>query len=336
MEDPMGRATLARFLTVFSLFWVFNASPAWSQQTEGASKAAGQPSAAGLKKAEAKDEGWPKEPGEIVFGYLSRGVVVEEFKELKPLVDYLRKATGMKIQLRTGFTFEKVFDNIKNGYYDFAYVATTQYAKIKKTVDVQLVGITTKDGKDKFAAVVVVRKDSGINTVADLKGKTFLTTKGGLAVHPAPMDLMEKNGVNPKTDIKIKFGSAPINCLMDVADRKADVTAVPKGLWAKAEKMVKKDDLKVIGETDPVPQLPIIARPGLDPELVKKVQDALFALKPGHPDYEAVYKGNKNFNGVVPAKDSDFDQTRRLMAKWMGEPFPGISTGPSAKPGRKR
>ena len=136
------------------------------------------------------------------------------------------------------------------------------------------------------------------------------------------MDLMEKNGVNPKTDLKIKFGRFPINCLMDVADRKADVTAVPKGLWAKAEKMVKKEDLKVIGETDPVPQLPIIARPGLDPELVKKVQDALFALKPGHPDYEAVYKANKNFNGVVPAKDSDFDQTRRLMAKWLDEPFP--------------
>ena len=69
---------------------------------------------------------------------------------------------------------------------------------------------------------------------------------------------------------------------------------------------------------------------------MKKVQDALFALKPGHPDYEAVYKANKNFNGVVPAKDSDFDQTRRLMAKWLDEPFPGISTGPSAKPGRKR
>ena len=66
---------------------------------------------------------------------------------MKPLVDYLRKATGMKIQLRTGFTFEKVFDNIKNGYYDFAYVATTQYAKIKKTVDVQLVGITTRTGR---------------------------------------------------------------------------------------------------------------------------------------------------------------------------------------------
>lgn len=332
----MRRATLARLLTVFALLWAFNASPAWSQQNEGTSKAPGLPSAAGAKKTEAKEEGWPKEPGELVFGYLSRGVVVEEFKELKPLVDYLRKATGMKIQLRTGFTFEKVFDNIKNGYYDFGYIAGTQYAKIKKTVDIQLVGMTTKDGKDKFSAVVVVRKDSGINTIADLKGKTFLTTKGGLAVHPAPMDLMERNGVNPKTDIKIKFGSAPINCLMDVADRKADVTAVPKGLWAKAEKMVKQDELKVIGETEPVPQLPIIARPGLDPELVKKVQEALFALKPGHPDHEAVYKDNKNFNGVVPTKDSDFDQTRRLMAKWMDEPFPGISTGPSPKTGRKR
>ncbi|MBI3392183.1 MAG: phosphate/phosphite/phosphonate ABC transporter substrate-binding protein [Nitrospirae bacterium] len=333
----MGRATLARLLTVFSLlFWVLNASPAWSQQPEGASKAPAQPAAAGAKKTEAKDEGWPKEPGELVFGYLSRGVVVEEFKELKPLVDYLRKATGMKIQLRTGFTFDKVFDNIKNGYYDFAYVATTQYVKIKKTVDVQLVGMTTKDGKEKFSAVVVVRKDSGINAIADLKGKTFLTTKGGLAVHPAPMDLMEKNGLNPKTDIKIKFGSAPINCLMDVADRKADVTAVPKGLWAKAEKMVKKEDLKVVGETEPVPQLPIIARPGLDPELAKKVQDALFALKPGHPDYEAVYKHNQNFNGVVPTQDSEFDQTRRLMAKWMDEPFPGMPAGKSTKTGRKK
>ena len=71
MEDPMGRAKLARFLTV-SLFWVSMLLPHGLSRPKARPRRPVSLRRPEPRKPRPKTKGWPKEPGEIVFGYLSR------------------------------------------------------------------------------------------------------------------------------------------------------------------------------------------------------------------------------------------------------------------------
>ena len=70
--------------------------------------------------------------------------------------------------------------------------------------------------------------------------------------------------------------------------------------------------LGFVGETPPIPEAGICARPGLASDVVARVKSALLAMK--GPEHAAVLKNIYNIDGFVEAADADYDPVRDAVS----------------------
>jgi NitT/TauT family transport system substrate-binding protein len=70
--------------------------------------------------------------------------------------------------------------------------------------DLRIIADEIQDGgKDNFSTHYMVKKDSGIQTVADLKGKVLATNGVGTGVHMAMRAMLQKSGLQDKRDYTV-------------------------------------------------------------------------------------------------------------------------------------
>jgi phosphonate transport system substrate-binding protein len=143
-------------------------------------------------------------------------------------------------------------EKIKNGYFDFTIIngqilldaIQTGYSVVAKMGD-----------DDKYKAVIFVRNDSAIKSVADLKGKTIATSNPqALAGTMMPLLFLYKKGLDVNKDIKHLYSPSFESALMNVYFGKCSAGAskketVVKTLRQKPEMAAK---LSIMWET---PQL---------------------------------------------------------------------------------
>lgn len=91
----------------------------------------------------------------------------------RPLADYLAKTLGRKVQLRTVDSWEGLAKSLASGETDMALLGPWGYVLANRNAGAQAVATILYDGKPTYHALIVTRPDSGIQTLADLKGKHF-------------------------------------------------------------------------------------------------------------------------------------------------------------------
>ena len=89
--------------------------------------------------------------------------------------------------------------------------------------DLRIIADEIQDGgKDNFSTHYMVKKDSGITTVADLKGKVLATNGVGTGVHMAMRAMLQQSGLQDKRDYTVI--EAPFPTMKAVLlDGKADM-----------------------------------------------------------------------------------------------------------------
>ncbi|HEX5773263.1 MAG TPA: phosphate/phosphite/phosphonate ABC transporter substrate-binding protein, partial [Geomobilimonas sp.] len=176
----------------------------------------------------------------------------------------------------------------------------------------------------------IARKGSGIEKLSDIRGKRLafgpmLAPTGYLAEY----DLMLAAGINPENDLafySIPPGSYKHEKLIyGVLYGKYDVAAAPVlDLETMArEGKIASDDFVVLAQSKPIPYCTFAAAKGTDPALVKKVKEALLALKPADTaevDGERLKVMKAAWiDGYEELPDSDYDPIRE-MAKRVNMP----------------
>lgn len=91
----------------------------------------------------------------------------------RPLADYLASKLGRKVQLRTVDSWEGLAKSLASGETDIALLGPWGYVLANRNAGAQAVATILYDGKPTYHALIVTRPDSGIQTLADLKGRHF-------------------------------------------------------------------------------------------------------------------------------------------------------------------
>ena len=189
-----------------------------------------------------------------------------------------------------------------------------------------------KRGKfgSRTAGAIIARKGSGIEKLDDIRGKRMafgpmLAPTGYLAEY----DLMLAAGINPEHDLgyyAIPPGSHKHEKLIyGVLYGKFDVAAAPVlDLETMArDGKISPDDFVILAQSKPIPYCTFGAARGADPALVKKVREALLALKPADTaevDGERLKVLKEAWiDGYEELLDSDYDPIRE-MAKRVNMP----------------
>lgn len=266
----------------------------------------------------------------VKIGYMLCNSEEETMQRFKPLTSYLSDKVGVDFVMVPVDTndFEKRF---KNGEFAFAHTNSILYVILRENHGAELLA-SEKRGKfgSRTAGAIIARKGSGIEKLADIKGKRMafgpmLAPTGYMAEY----DLMLAAGINPENDLAhytIPSGSFKHEKLIyGVLYGKYDVAAAPV---LDIENMTRDgkiaaDDFVILAQSVPIPYCTFASAKGTDPALVKKVKDALMNLKPGdtgEADGE-VLKVLKAawIDGYEDLLDSDYDVIRE-MAKRVNMP----------------
>ena len=279
-----------------------------------------------LLVAGCKDEG--KRPV-VKIGYMLCNSEQETMQRFLPLTRYLSDKVGVDFVAVPVDTndFEKRF---KSGEFAFTHTNSLIYVVLNENQDVQLLA-SEKRGKlgARSAGAIIARKGSGIEKLADIRGKRFafgpmLAPTGYLAEY----DLMLAAGINPEHDLFYSFPPGSFKhekLIYGVLYGHWDVAAAP---LLDLENMardgkISPDDFVILAQSEPIPYCTFGVAKGTDPALVKKVKDALMALKPADTaevDGEQVKVTKAAWiDGFEELLDSDYDPIR-AMAKRVNMP----------------
>lgn len=268
----------------------------------------------------------------VKIGYMLCNSEEETSQRFLPLTKYLSDKVGVDFVMVPVDThdFEKRF---KAGEFTFTHTNSLIYVVLHENHGAQLLA-SEKRGKlgSRSAGTIIARKGSGITKLADIRGKRMafgpmLAPTGYLAEY----DLMLAAGINPENDLghyTIPPGSYKHEKLIyGVLYGMYDVAAAP---IMDIENMTRDgkiaaDDLVILAQSKPIPYCTFAVAKDADPALVKKVKEALFALKPTDT---AMVDGEQLkvlksawIDGYEELLDSDYDPIREMAKRVNMAPY---------------
>jgi phosphonate transport system substrate-binding protein len=251
--------------------------------------------------------------------------IEENRQRFEPLGAWLEKKLGRKVILSHVNTFDFV-EQAQRREFDVLQANGYVYVNIRERIGATLLAREVKSdtGKD-TGGLIVVRADSPIKTLSDLKGKKMIF---GPAFSPGgyltQYYTMLSSGLDPekllgaytflpgawqheKVVYSILYGATEAGAV-----KFGDIERM------ESEGKVRKSDFRVLAASEPVPNCTVFALPHVDAATGAKVREALLRLS--SDNYASV--GGERLNvlkrdgvrGYVPAEDREFD-ILRAMAK---------------------
>jgi len=251
---------------------------------------------------------------ELKFGFTPVLSEPEMRTEFEPLMNYLSESLGQKVTLYIAKDYGDLRTQMENGSVDIGSFSPFAYVDAARGGKIRIIAQSIIEGSATYRGLIVARKDSGLKTIADLKGKRFAFVDPKSAsgyVYPRAM-LIEK-GINPETFFKETiFAGSHDKVIAAVLDGRVDAGAIYDGAIGVAQRSnVSTENLITLAGSDPIPHDAIAVRIGLDEALAKKIQLALINLDKSEAGGRVIANSKKKLTGHVIAEDKLFDVVRR-------------------------
>ncbi len=222
-------------------------------------------------------------PTSIRIGLIPEQNIFKQVERYEPIADYLSEKTGVAVQLKILLRYGNIIDNFVSEGLDAAFFGSFTYALAHKKMGVRvIVRPESIDGSSSYCGFIFVRRDSGIRTVADMRGKRFaFVDKATTAGYVFPLAYFRQHGVDFRSYLReFYFAGTHENAIEDVLDRKADIGAAKNTIFEKlaAGNHRIRQELLVLARSPYVPENGLAVRRDLDPAIVKRLRSALLAM----------------------------------------------------------
>ena len=168
-----------------------------------------------------------------------------------------------------------------------------------------------------FKGLLIVRKDGGVRTPSDLKGKAVsYPSPTALAACIMPQYFLHMRGVNVDDDIENRYVGSQESSIMNVYLRKTIAGATWPPPWRAFQKDHPDEaaQLKVMWETDPLINNSVMIRDDISSDIRDQVQKGLSGLletKQG----KTILAGMETAR-FIPASDKDYDVVRNYVERF--------------------
>ncbi len=234
------------------------------------------------------------------------------FKKFHPLLAYLKAATGLTITLVVPADFTEFDASTTNGRVDFALQDPHTFQQLSHLFDeASLLQTRALDGATSQFGVVVVRRDSGVSDLEQLRGRTVMF--GPRTSSPkwiAAKLLFESRGIRIDRDLKGLHGGCCEDIAFAVAVKVVDAGVTCEhflGLHSSRQKDLGVDPsaLMVVGRTPSFPTRIFAARKGLSAGVITAITRALLQLDPANAEHMAIL-GSAEIRGFVSTTEAEY------------------------------
>lgn len=245
---------------------------------------------------------------EIRLGSVAMDIPAEMYRRLAPLTKYLSDTLKRPVILKLSPSMSAAIDEVSKGSVELAYLTPVAYLKAHDKGNAQLVAKMVTNNKATFQLMVVVRENSSIKHVQDLKGRTFAFGDKAALLQRA---VVVGAGMPLESLGEYKFIGHYDNIAKGVANGDFDAGILKDTMahdW-------QNRGLRILHSSPPLPPYNIVASSKLDAKLLKQVQQAFLSLDIRNPEHRKVVQAlDDEYGGFAPASDSDYDVVRQLIA----------------------
>ncbi len=232
-------------------------------------------------------------------------------REMQPLVDYLGKKTGAKVEMTIPTNYAAVVEALVNDQVDVAHLGGFTYVQSSRRAGVK--PLVQRDRDREFHSKFVTQPKSPIQSLADLKGRSFAfgdvnSTSG----HLMPEYFMRQAAVDPQVIAKAIYTGGHDATLLAVANGKIDAGALDEAVFQRLTSTGKVDPatVRVFWTTPPFFDYVWVARKGLDTKLCGAVADAFLALNDADPQQKQILDALAA-KKYLTADDASYDKLRQ-------------------------
>ena len=253
---------------------------------------------------------------ELILAFIPQENPEKLLGDLDQITAYLSDELAIPVKGFVTQDHAAAVEALRNGDADISFMGALPYVLAHDQMGAEVILAEVYRGSPVYTGRIFVRKDSGIEALEDLRGKSIafadpISESGYLY----PLDLFVQAGHLARDEDPQSFFSnvyfaggyqqslqAVINGFVDAA-----------GASQYAELLVAPDQLEEltwIAETDPIPSHVVLARPGLDPSLVEAFKQVM--LKLNEPDYKHLLKYVYSPDGYVEATHEDYTSVEEV------------------------
>ncbi|NOU75094.1 phosphate/phosphite/phosphonate ABC transporter substrate-binding protein [Paenibacillus sp. LMG 31458] len=245
----------------------------------------------------------------------------------KPLEKLLGDKLGIPVKVSVSTDYNVVIEAMASKQVDVGFLPPSNYVVAhdnRKAADLLVqatrlgvddaTGQPTKDLVDFYKSEILVKADSPIKTVADLKGKKMgwqgVTSAAGYVY---PGFVLKKAGVDPVKDVTGVQFQGHDKAVIALLNGQVDAVGVFQDIRTNMTKDYPDvfKQTRVLSFSDKIPNDTIAVRSDMDAAWKKKITDAFIAIG-NDPEGQKVIFDVYSHKGYVASEDSKFDIVRSV------------------------
>lgn len=277
----------------------------------------------GDSKKEEASEGMV--PDTLVIGFVPSQDSDNIADTVEPLANRLGEELGIEVKSQVMTDYNALVEAMGANQVHVGFIPAFGYVLANEQYDVEVILKSIRHGSGTYKAQYLVRADSGIDSLEDLRGKVWAYgDQGSTAGYLFPANqLMEEFDIETTAELETEFFSATRqsgghdNSAILVYEGDADVATtfddVRDGL--EEEYPDVKEKLKVLTYTEEIPNDTISVTKELDKEFVQKIKDVFLSFN-DDDDMIQIMDDVYNWNGIEEATDEEYQVVKETYEKF--------------------
>lgn len=268
-----------------------------------------------------EEVGFEEPPDTITYAYVPQYFHRVSFERHNPLVEYLKRETGLPIRQVFPDNFDDFIKMAGQGKIDISFANPFIYVKMAQRYGARAFArVIEPDGREDFRGQIICRSDNQeIQSLGDCRGKRWVAVDASSAGgYLYALGHFFDHGIRRQDFEEITFvpgpGGQQEKVVMAVYSGRYDIGSVREGTLDLVAEKIDLAQIRVLAHTPYYPGWMYASRKGLDPKVLQAVKGALLKLDCMSAELRPVCDA-AHFSGIIPAEDRDYDSIRQLAAK---------------------
>ena len=220
----------------------------------------------------------------LLIGLIPEQNVFKQMERYEPLAKYISRKTGIGLQLEILSRYGNIINNFQSLGLDGAFFGSFTYALAHKRIHVETaVRPESPAGVSSYYGMIFVRKDSGISSIEQMKGKRFVfVDKATTAGYLLPLKYFKENGIEDYKQYlsETYFTGTHEDAILDVLNKRADIGAAKDTVFNRLARSNPKilDELTILTRSPDVPENALAFRSDLDPHIRSLLKKAFLGM----------------------------------------------------------
>ena len=233
----------------------------------------------------------------------------EQVRKFTPLANYLEKQLGMKVEFTPVSDYPAAVEALVNKRVDLVWFGGFTHVQASLRSGGKIIPIAQREEDTRFQSVFIAKTDSGIKTLADMKGKDIsFGSQSSTSGHLMPRSFLLEAKIDPEKDFKrVAFSGAHDATIASVVSGRVAAAALDMTVWKKFvdEKKVDTAAVNVFYTTPPYFNYNWSVHADMPAALREKITKALLDLNANTPEGKEILQLNRATR-YVPTKPENY------------------------------